>query len=66
MSQGTDIPDVTGDRFVQFVADNVNRNFNALDGYDTFHGMGMIAATTAGTRRRAPVPRSAATLEAKM
>jgi len=30
--------------FAQFVADNVDRNVRALDGYDTFHGMGFISA----------------------
>ena len=28
----------------QFVADNVDHNVRTLDGYDTFHGMGIISA----------------------
>ena len=33
-------------QFVQYVADNIDHNICVLDGRDTFHGMGMIAAVT--------------------
>ena len=46
MLQGTDVPGVTNDHFLQYVADNVDHNVNTLDGYNTFHGMGIIAAIT--------------------
>ena len=35
--------------FIQFVADNVDHNIRTLDGLDTFHGMGIIAALTPWT-----------------
>jgi len=31
--------------FTQWVADNVDHNVRTLDGYDTFHGMGIISAS---------------------
>ena len=49
LDQGTDIPDYNGE-FVQYVADNVDHNVRTLDGNDTFHGMGMIATVTPGTK----------------
>ena len=45
LSYGTDIPNYTS-QFVQYVADNVDHNIKTLDGNNTFHGMGMIAAIT--------------------
>lgn len=48
LSHGTDIPNFES-QFVQYVADNVDHNIRTLDGNDTFHGMGMIAAITPGT-----------------
>ena len=55
-SYGMDIPDFT-DQFVQYVADNVDHNIQTLDGHGTFHGMGMIAAITPGTKAIKPVRR---------
>lgn len=54
--QGTDIPSFTSE-FVQYAADNVDHNIRTLDGNDTFHGMGIIAAVTPATKRHHPVPR---------
>ena len=56
LDQGTDIPDYNGE-FVQYVADNVDHNVRTLDGNDTFHGMGMIATVTPGTKPTSCVPR---------
>ena len=42
--------------FTQWVADNVDHNTITLDGLNTFHGMGIIAAST-------PLSRSAATIQ---
>lgn len=36
--------------FGQHVADNVDHNLRTLDGMNTFHGMGIIAAITSGTK----------------
>ena len=45
MTQGTGIPNHTS----EFV-DNVDHNLRTLDGNDTFHGMGLIATITPGTK----------------
>ncbi len=50
LSYGTDIPHSVP-QFVQYVADNVDHNIRTLDGNDTFHGMGMIAAVTPAVRK---------------
>jgi len=63
MTQGTDIPGITQEHFVQYVADNVDHNVCTLDGLGTFHGMGTIAAVTPGTQGKHPIRRIFATLE---
>ena len=50
VTQGTCIPNHTSE-FVQYVADNVDHNLRTLDGNDTFHGMGLIATVTPGTKQ---------------
>ena len=57
VDQGTDIPNHTSE-FVQYVADNVDHNIRTLDGNDTFHGMGIIASVTPGTKHNQLVPRA--------
>ena len=57
LSLGTDIPSFTPSQFVQYIADNVDHNIQTLDGNDTFHGMGMIAAVTPGFKRSNPIIR---------
>ena len=39
-------PDSNPESFTQWVADNVDHNVATLDGFGTFHGMGMISLTT--------------------
>ena len=56
VSQGTDVPCFTS-QSVQYVADNVDHNIRTLDGYDTFHGMGLITAITPGTKKSNPILR---------
>ena len=56
VDQGTEIPNHTTE-FVQYVADNVDHNIRTLDGNDTFHGMGIIASVTPGTKHSQLVPR---------
>ena len=41
---------------MQFVADNVDHSIRTLDGNNTFHGMGMIATVTPGTKGVRCVP----------
>ena len=57
VNQGTDIPGFTPGHFVQYVADNVDHNVRTIDGMNTFHGMGMIAATTPSKESTQRVPR---------
>lgn len=45
---GTDLPGLTPDTFVQHIADNVDHNIRTLDGFNTFHGIGIIATATPG------------------
>ncbi|CAG2210631.1 unnamed protein product [Mytilus edulis] len=44
--------------FVQYIADNVDHNIRSLDGFGTFHGMGIIAASTPGIKTARSVPRT--------
>jgi len=62
-TQGTDIPGYTSDQFIQYIADNVDPNTRTLDGAVTFHGMGIIATITPGTRTTRLVPKKAVTKE---
>ena len=62
-SHGTDIPGYTPARFVQYTADNVDHNTRTLDGTGTFHGMGIIATITPGTKTSKPVPNKVVTAE---
>ena len=56
-SQGLDLPEVTEEKTLQFVADNVDHNTATLDGRNTFHGMGMIAVITPGLYKPRKIPR---------
>ena len=56
VAQGTEIPGYTPGQFVQYSADNVNHNLRTLDGTGTFHGMGIIASITPGTKATIPIP----------
>ena len=50
VTQGTSILNHTSE-FVQYVAGNADHNLRTLDGNDTFHGMGLIATATPGTKQ---------------
>ena len=56
-SQGIDIPGIEKGQVLQFVADNVDHNVATLDGKGTFHGMGIIAASTPGKKLNKAVKR---------
>jgi len=49
---------VTDNNALLFAADNVDHNIRTLDGHNTFHGMGMIAAVTPETKLQPSVPRN--------
>ena len=57
VAQGTEIPGWIPGRFMQFSADNVDHNSRTLDGTGTFHGMGIIATVTPGTKSTKAIPR---------
>ena len=57
-SHGTDIPNLTTSMQLTI---NVDHNICTLDGHGTFHGMGMIAAVTPGTRSGQAIPRAKVT-----
>ena len=42
---------------VQYAADNVDHNIITIDGRNTFHGMGIIATVTPGTKSSYHIPR---------
>lgn len=45
------------------MADNVDHNIRTIDGHGTFHGMGIIAAVTPGTKESRIIPRLKVTTE---
>ncbi|XP_045199496.1 uncharacterized protein LOC123553863 [Mercenaria mercenaria] len=56
VTQGTTIH-TTNNEFVQYIADNVDHNICTLDGLNTFHGMGIIAAVTPRLKTNQIIPR---------
>ena len=46
----TDVDCVSPESFAQFVADNADHNLCTLDGRNTFHGVGIIAAVTRSSK----------------
>ena len=44
--KGTDIDNLEDGAFIQFIADNVDHNGRTIDGFNTFHRMGIIASVT--------------------
>jgi hypothetical protein len=63
VTQGTDILGFAPDRFIQFVADNVDHNIRTLDGFNTFHGMGIIAGLTPASDQSSQVIRATVSTE---
>ncbi|CAC5406040.1 unnamed protein product [Mytilus coruscus] len=61
--QKFDIPNFVAESFLQYVADNVDHNSGTLDGNNTFHGMGIMAAVTPGSFGTKPIPRIDVTSE---
>jgi hypothetical protein len=63
LDQGISIPGMTNLSCLQFMADNVDHNIDTLDGYGTFHGMGIVAAVTPSDPIKKKIPRLTATME---
>jgi len=57
LSQGVNVYGTIPDSCIQFVAGNVDHNIRTQEGTGTFHGMGIIAAATPGTKQHTPIPR---------
>lgn len=55
--QGTEIPGFVQGSCLQHIADNVDHNVRTIDGFNTFHGMGIIATVTPGTISRQSIPK---------
>ena len=56
LTNDTEIPGYLPGQFVQYVADNVDHNIQTIDGKDTFHGMGIIAAVTPSLKSNRYIP----------
>lgn len=54
--KGNDIPNFADESFLQYVADNDDHNSGTLDGNNTFHVMGIMAAVTPGSFGTKPIP----------
>lgn len=63
VAQGTELPELSVNNFVQYAGDNVDHNLITLDGTGTFHGMGMIAMVTPGAKLPRKIPRVNVTAE---
>ena len=62
VSQGIE-KERSNEQFVQFIGDNVDHNIGTIDGLNTFHGMGIIAAITPQQEHRHIIPRIKTTSE---
>jgi len=56
-AQNLEIPESSDERFVQFMADNVDHNSRKMDGLNTFHGMGIMAAVNPARKYHKIIPR---------
>ena len=63
VNEGTYIPHFREETYVQYVTYNVDHNICTLDGHNTFHGMGMIAAVIPATSRTGRIPHVSVTAE---
>ena len=59
----TDIPDLGPGTFIQHMADDIHRNLRALDGYNTFHEIGIIAVKAPVSEIAKIIPRVKVTAE---
>ena len=46
VNQGTELPGFLPGSFIQHMADNADHNVRTIDGFNTFHGMGIITTVT--------------------
>ena len=56
--RGTDLEGVTDGCLVQLVADNVDHQIRTIDGYGTFHGMGIMGPSTPVTQVQTTIARN--------
>ena len=55
--QGIEIKGLNNESFIQHIGDNVDHNIRTIDGLNTFHGMGIIAAVTPPVNATKLVPK---------
>ena len=63
VTSGTDVPNYTDSDYIQYIADNVDHNVRTIDGYNTFHGMGMLGVITPAKQSTRTIPRVTVTNE---
>lgn len=63
VTQGAELPEPESGEFIQHVGDNVDHNIRTLDGFGTFHGMGIISTFTPGKLLSKPVLRVSVTTD---
>ena len=56
--QGMEIEGINNGSFIQHIVDNVDHNIQTIDGLNTFHGMGIIAAVTPRVTSTKLVPKT--------
>ena len=59
----TDIPGLGPGEFLRYTTANVDHNLRTLDGYNTFHSMGILSVTSPTTEIAKSIPRVKVTAE---
>ena len=49
---------ISSNMHIQYIADNIDHNTRTLDGFNTFHGIGIIASITSQSKISGKVPRN--------
>ena len=63
VTQTTDVTNFSPGDFIQYMADNVDHNLRTIDGFNTFHGMGIIGTVTPTKKVTRNIPRLSVTSE---
>ena len=62
-THGSELPEPEMGKFIQYVGDNVDHNIRTIDGFGTFHGMGIISTSTPAKLFHKPIPRVSVTTD---
>ena len=63
LTHGSELPEPGTGKFIQYVGDNVDYNIRTVDGFGTFHGMGIISTCTPAKLFHKPIPRVSVTTD---